>query len=256
MTPVNTERALVTGATSGIGKAIALRLARRGAIVGLVGRNKAAAHSLAEEITEMGGTSYILLADVSCPDQLKTVIDHFVSKVGGIDTVVANAGIALTGLVADMEIDDWKRLIDVNLNGAFYTAKFTLPHLLKQGGSFIAISSDAGNAGAREYAAYCASKHGLIGLVRCLALDHGAEGVRSNVICPGFVETPMADKLLEGASDSDKCYYRNMVPLGRFARSDEVADVVAHLSSNEATYANGMVYALDGGSSAGYYSGN
>lgn len=249
------ERAFVTGATSGIGRAVALKLATRGAVVGLLGRNRKAAEALAEEIEEMGGRSIVLIADVSQADQLAAGVDKFVDQAGGIDTVVASAGIAYTGTVLDTSVEDWDSLIGINLRGAFLTAKYTMPHLLKVRGNFVAVGSDASVAGACSFSAYCASKHGLVGLVRCMALDHGAAGVRSNVVCPGFVETPMADKLLEDVTPEEKQYYQSMVPMGRFARPEEVANVIAHLCSEDASYANGLVYSLDGGSTAGYFAG-
>jgi meso-butanediol dehydrogenase/(S,S)-butanediol dehydrogenase/diacetyl reductase len=125
--------------------------------------------------------------------------------------------------------------------------------LLASKGTFTAIASDAGLQGAVGYAAYCASKHAVVGFVRCLALDHGPQGVRSNVVCPGWVETPMADELLAVASESEIAFYRGSVPLGRFARPQEVAKAVLHLSSVEASFANGMTYSIDGGSTAGYF---
>lgn len=253
MSNTQTECALVTGATSGIGAAIALKLAARGAFVGVLGRNVGAANSIVDAITKGGGRAIALIADVADPQAVETAVDHFVAQTGRLDTVVANAGIAFTGTVLDTSPQAWRQLMAINLDGAFYTAKFTMPYLIRQGGAFVAMSSDAGVQGASAYAAYCAAKHGLIGLVRCLALDHGRAGVRSNVVCPGFVETPMADRLLEGTSEAEQDFYRDAVPLGRFARPEEIANVVAHLTSEEAAYANGMTYSFDGGSTAGYY---
>lgn len=253
MTNGGMECALVTGATSGIGTAIAMRLAARGAFVGVLGRNEAAANAVVAAIEAAGGRAVPLIADVADPAALEAAIVQLLALSGRLDTVVANAGIAFTGTVLDTSVDAWQQLLAINLSGAFYTAKFTMPHLTRRGGAFVAISSDAGVTGASAYAAYCASKHGLIGLVRCLALDHGRQGVRSNVVCPGLVETPMADRLMAGSSVAEQDFYRSAVPLGRFGRPNEVANVVAHLTSEEASYANGMVYSLDGGSTAGYY---
>jgi meso-butanediol dehydrogenase / (S,S)-butanediol dehydrogenase / diacetyl reductase len=120
-------------------------------------------------------------------------------------------------------------------------------------GTFTAISSDAGIVGAPGYAAYCASKHGGVGLVRTLALDHGPQGVRSNVICPGMVETPMSEEAMASYSEAERTFYRSNVPLGRFGKPEEVAQAVMHLSSADASYSNGMVYSIDGGSTAGHF---
>jgi meso-butanediol dehydrogenase/(S,S)-butanediol dehydrogenase/diacetyl reductase len=161
----------------------------------------------------------------------------------------------VTAATKDFEVSEWARIVATNLSGTFYLAKYSLPHLLESKGTFTAISSDAGTHGAPGYGPYCATKHGVNGLIKCLALEYGRLGVRCNAICPGFVETPMAHQLFDKMSESELNYYRSTVPLGRFARADEVAAVVDHITSREAGYTNGMLYALDGGSTAGYYSG-
>jgi meso-butanediol dehydrogenase/(S,S)-butanediol dehydrogenase/diacetyl reductase len=146
-------------------------------------------------------------------------------------------------------------VIATNLTGTFLTARFALPHLLSGGGAFVAVSSDAGLQGAPAYAAYCASKHGVAGLVRAMALDHGPQGVRCNAVCPGFTWTPMAERLL-GDDARERSFWEGAVPLGRFGRPEEIADVIAHLSSPEAAYTNGLLYAADGGGTAGFFAGS
>lgn len=254
MTERTIERVIVSGATSGIGRAIAVRLARRAIAIGVMGRRVEAANEVAEEIQKAGCEAVVLLADVGDASQVENAINEFIATQGGLETVVASAGITVTGPVKDFGVGDWERIVATNLNGTFYLAKYSLPHLLETKGTFTAISSDAGSHGASGYGAYCATKHGVIGLIRCMALEYGRRGVRCNAVCPGFVETPMAYQLFDKMSVAELSYYKNGVPLGRFARAEEVAAVVSHLTSSEAAYTNGMLYALDGGSTAGYYS--
>ena len=250
------ECALVTGATSGIGWATACALAKRGAVVGLLGRRREKAEELAVILREMGGDGIPLPADITEPRRVEAAVAKLVAITGRLDTVVANAGMAFSGTIINTTEEQWSRLMRVNLDGTFYTARFTMPHLLKSKGTFTAISSDAGVQGAPGYAAYCASKHGVIGFVRTLALDHGPQGVRSNVICPGMVETPMSDEAMASYSEAERTFYRSNVPLGRFGKPNEVANAILHLTSDAASYSNGMVYSIDGGTTAGYYFAN
>lgn len=250
------EVAIVTGASSGIGRATALRLAQRGAAVGVLGRRREASDEVAAQIVDGGGRAIVKLVDVTNLEELKRAVDAVVAHYGHLDTVVSSAGIAITGNVVTMEPKDWHRVIDVNLNGTYHLARCVVPHLLaRKRGTFVAVSSDAGHVGSVGYAAYTASKHGIHGLIRCMALDHGPQGIRSNAVCPSFVDTPMADQLLSAASPEERDYYRRIVPLGRFAQPEEVAEVIEHLTSPAASYANGMTYHLDGGSTAGYFLG-
>lgn len=248
------EIAVVTGAASGIGASVARRLAERGAHVALLDRDERGLRGTRESIAASGGASSVHTLDVTDDDGMATAIRFIRDMWGRITTVVACAGIETMGDVTTVDPADWKRTLDVNVTGTYLTARHTIPVLIDSGGgTFTVIASDAGVWGAQGYAAYCASKHAVIGLVKCMALDHGPQGIRCNAICPGFVETPMADRIFAGASQGEREFFMSTVPLGRFARPDEVAAAVAHLSSTEASYANGLVYRLDGGSTAGYY---
>lgn len=247
------ERAIVTGATSGIGRAVAVRLGRRGAVVAILGRNAAKAQQVADEVRAAGGIPWIATLDVADVAAVSDVVARFAETFGGIDTAVSSAGIASTGTVASTEPDEWHRIINTNLNGTYYLARAVIPELVKTKGSFVAISSDAGVQGAQGFAAYATSKHALHGLIKCMALDHGPDGVRSHAVCPSFVETPMADELLASASPEEVDYFKKTIPLGRFAKPSEVADAVAHLTSAEAAFANGVFYKLDGGSTSGFF---
>lgn len=250
MTPP--KNAFITGAGSGIGRAVASHLAERGTRVALFDRS---ADGLAETASAIGADRPLLIeGDVAREEDVAAAVQEATTQFGQLDAAVSCAGIEVMGLVPEMEIDDWHRVIAVNLTGTFLTARHTIPALESAGGgSFVAISSDAGVQGASGFGAYCASKHGVIGLVRSLALDHGPAGVRSNAVCPGFVETPMADRIFADTDPEERHRWEQTVPLGRFARPDEVAAVVAHLTSDEARYTNGLVYSIDGGSTAGYF---
>lgn len=248
------EVALVTGAGSGIGRATALRLAERGAAVALFDRDADGLAATAAAIRDDGGSALELSGDVSEEGDVAAAVERAVAELGPLRTVVACAGIEVTGTAPEMELADWHRVLAVNLTGVFLTARQAIPALVAAGGgSFVALSSDAGVQGASGFAAYCASKHGVIGLVRSLALDHGPEGVRCNVVCPGFVETPMADRLFAGAPSGERERWQRLVPLGRFAQPQEVAASIAFLSSPEGRYVNGQVHVIDGGSTAGYF---
>ena len=244
---------LITGSGNGIGRATALELARRGYAVGGVDRDDAGAAETAKMIRENGGAGFAQQGDVADPDSLRDAVDTAVGEWGYLSCAVACAGVEVVGSVLDLEAEQWARSLTVNATGVFNLAKAAMPQLISERGAFVAIASDAGTQGAQGYAAYAAAKHAVVGLVKSMALDHGHQGVRSNVVCPAFVETAMADRIFAETDPGEADFYRNAVPLGRFAKSDEVASAVAHLLGDEASYANGLIYALDGGITAGAY---
>jgi meso-butanediol dehydrogenase/(S,S)-butanediol dehydrogenase/diacetyl reductase len=249
-----TEIAIITGAGSGIGAEVALRLAARGASVALLDYSAEGLASTKIQLDKVGATALSVTVDVRDAIGVGRAVELVQRDLGTITTVVACAGVEVLGDVTTLELSEWERAISINLTGVFNLARQTIPVLVTAGGgSFTAIASDAGVQGAQGYAAYCASKHGVVGLIRCLALDHGGQGVRSNVVCPSMVDTPMATRIMGDVGGED--FYTATVPLGRFARPTEIASAVAHLSSSEASYVNGQVYMIDGGATAGYYEG-
>jgi meso-butanediol dehydrogenase / (S,S)-butanediol dehydrogenase / diacetyl reductase len=250
--------AFVTGAASGIGAAVAERLAAQGDAVALFDLSEAGLAATSATIEAAGGRALSLPGDVTDGESVAAAVQRAVTELGPLRTVAACAGVGvaggLLGPVTELSQADWDRTIAVNLTGVYITARHTIPELLESGGgAFVAIASDAGVTGTQGMGAYCASKHGVVGLIRSLALDHGAEGIRSNVVCPAMVETPMADAFFAEISAAERQAWERTVPIGRFARPAEVAEVIAHLTSPQASYTNGHVYLVDGGATAGYF---
>lgn len=251
------KTALVTGAASGIGRATAIRLAQGGVAVAALDRDAAAVAGVVEEVEASGGKAIGQVVDVTDAEALGAAIGFSVTEFGGLDAVAACAGIEVTGTIETMQDADWARAIAVNLTGVMLTARYAIPAMVTSGGgAFVAMGSDLGVQGAPDWTPYAVSKHGVVGLVRCLALDYGPKGVRSNVVCPSFVRTPMADRIFAGASSEEQGEWERMLPLRRFASSDEVAGVIRHLLSRESSYTNGMVYMVDGGETAGLFVGD
>lgn len=244
--------AIVTGAGSGIGAAAAATLASNGWSVALADLNGDDLAEVADRLRRQGLSVSAAKVDVTCEGDLLDLTKRTARDLGRLDTVVASAGVARIGLVTSMPLDDFEQMMNVNLRGVFLLARATMPHLEAGGGSFIAIASDAALNGFQGYAAYCASKHAVLGLIKALALDHGPAGVRSNAICPGYVETPMLDRLLPELSASRVAAER-AIPLGRFARPEDIAGLVAFLASDAGAYINGAALPIDGGGAAGPY---
>ena len=228
--------ALVTGASRGIGHAIARELARAGASVVVGYRSgKDEAEELAAQI---GGRA--IQADVSSAEDAKRLIE----EAGDVDVLVNNAGLTRDGLLARMSDDDWRTVIDTNLGSVFYTCRaVTRPMMKKRSGSIVNISSVVGVHGNFGQANYAASKAGIIGFTKSLARELGSRGVRANVVAPGYVKTALTDVLPEEATQA---MIQN-TPLGRVAEPEEIAGAVRFLASDQASFITGEVLLVDGG---------
>ena len=242
---------IVTGAGTGIGAAVARRLARDGASVMLVGRRR----DPIERVAAATGQTFVV-ADASTEEGVERIVAATVDAHGGIDGLVLNAGVMLPGTVAEASVDDWRATLDVNLTGPFLLARAALPQLLERQGSVVSVASIAALRAGPGMAAYCASKAGLVLLTQCLAVEQGAAGLRANVVAPGWVRTEMADEEMDEFGgprglDREAAYAeitRN-VPARRPATADEAAAAVVWLLSPQAAYVNGAVLTVDGGTS-------
>jgi 3-oxoacyl-[acyl-carrier protein] reductase len=230
------KRALVTGASKGIGRAIAAELADAGAVVVVGYRSgKEEAEALAAEI---GGLA--IQADVSSAEDARRLVD----EAGDIDVLVNNAGLTRDGLLARMSDDDWRTVIETNLSSVFYTCRaVTRPMMKKRAGSIVNVSSVVGVHGNWGQTNYAASKAGIIGFTKSLARELGSRGIRANVVAPGYVKTQLTEVLPEEAT---KAMIAN-TPLGRVAEPQEVAGAVRFLASDEAAFITGEVLLVDGG---------
>jgi meso-butanediol dehydrogenase / (S,S)-butanediol dehydrogenase / diacetyl reductase len=243
---------LVSGAGSGIGLAIAQKAAAAGYDLVLVDRSRTSLESAESELDDGQAKVVTVVADVTDLAALADGIASTRDRRGPLSAVAHSAGIEVLGAVDELDPAEWARCINVNLTGSFNVARAAMPELLETRGALAFVASDAGITGAQGYAAYCASKHGVVGLMRAMALDYGPRGVRVNAVAPSFVETPMADRIFSGY-EGERDFYRTTVPLGRFAAPSEIASVVLHLLSDDASFTTGAVYRVDGGSTAGYF---
>lgn len=237
--------ALVTGASRGIGAAIALRLADEGAnvLVNYAGRADAAA-GIVRLITEAGGRAEALQGDVANAADGASLVAATVEKFGSIDVLVNNAGITRDGLIVRMSDDDWKSVIDTNLSGAFYTTRAAARVMMKaRAGSIINIASVVGLAGNAGQVNYSAAKAGLIGMTKSVARELASRNVRANAIAPGFIDTEMTGALPEAVREAAQ----GLIAMGRFGSADDIASAVAFLASDDASYITGQVIAVDGG---------
>ena len=239
--------AFVTGAGSGIGAAVAALLAARGAEVVVSDVDEKNANAVARDICRDGGQAYAVTLDVSDAAGVEAVLDGIGKRHGGLDLAVNNAGI--TGALAptgEFSLDNWHRVMDINLNGLFYCLRYELPQMRKRAkGAIVNLTSILGVNGMPGTAAYSASKHGVIGLTKSCALDYATQGIRVNAVAPGYVDTP----IIGGDADLRK-KLDGMHPMGRIGMAQELAEVIAFLLSDRASFVTGSVHLADGGYSA------
>jgi NAD(P)-dependent dehydrogenase (short-subunit alcohol dehydrogenase family) len=245
------RRAVITGAGSGLGRASAIRLAGDGFAVACVDVRAAAAAQTAGEITDAGGQACWVGCDISDEQSVDAGVEDILRQLGGIDVVVNAAGIASAGHTLEVTLEEWRRLLDVNLTGTFLMARATLPALLESRGAMINVASIAALRGWRYMAAYAASKGGIVALSRSLAVEYGGRGVRVNVVCPGGIDTPLAAALTPVRDAAPELMRRSPALLDPpVAQPEEIAGTISYLAGPEARFVTGSVVVIDGGAMA------
>jgi NAD(P)-dependent dehydrogenase (short-subunit alcohol dehydrogenase family) len=247
--------AIVTGASSGIGAAIAAEFAMAGASVVAAARREEEGQAVVETIRSRGRQAEFVRADVTVPADVERLVIEAETRHGHVDVLVSNAGIMANGTAPGTSLELWQQVIDTNLAGPFYLAKYGLPVLLRAGGgSMVVVASELGLVGARETVAYCAAKGGLINMMRAISLDAAQDGIRVNALCPGPIDTPMLREWLDSADDPEALEADQLgpIPLGRLGRPDEIARAALFLASDGASYMSGSVMVADGGATSWY----
>ena len=241
--------ALVTGAGSGIGQAIAATLAARGAQVVVADINRQAAEHVVATIGTAGGTAAAVQADIGSAAAVEAMVKFAVDTYGGLDIAVNNAGIGgELNPTGSYSVASWQQVININLNGVFYSMRYEIPALLARGGGAIVnIASILGAVGTANSSAYVAAKHGVVGLTKAAALEYATQGIRVNSVGPGYIATPLVDASLD--ADAQKAL-SDLHPVKRLGTAAEVAALVVFLASDEASFITGSYHLVDGGYTA------
>jgi NAD(P)-dependent dehydrogenase (short-subunit alcohol dehydrogenase family) len=238
--------ALITGGTSGIGRATAELFASLGAAVAFTGRDEGRGSELADLIRAGGRDALFARADVRSADDCARVVDETLAAFGRIDVLVNNAGTYVPNDALGCSEEEWDAQVDTSLKGTFLMSKAVLPHMIERGsGTIVNNASGWGLVGGAEAVAYCAAKGGVVLLTKAMAIDHGPQGIRVNAVCPGDTETPKRwtwDRYVEWASDR---------PLGRMGAPEEVAKAILFLASDDSSFITGTALPVDGGGIAG-----
>ena len=240
---------MVTGATSGIGRAVARRFAESGAAVVAIGRNESALEETKNEIGKAGGVPLILAADVTDTDEVERVLDRTIDELGRLDVLVNAAGHISSGTIENTSMPDWDAMMNVNLRAVFHLMQLCAPHLIETKGNIVNVSSVTGLRSFPGVLAYCVSKAGLDQLTRCAALELAPKGVRVNAVNPGVVVTEIHKRggMKDDAYENFLKHSETTHPLGRVGEASEIAELVWFLASEKAAWITGATYSIDGG---------
>ncbi|WP_243077778.1 SDR family oxidoreductase [Pantoea sp. MQR6] len=237
---------VITGAGSGIGEAAAKRFADEGASVVLVGRTENKLETTLASLSK--GDHLVVPCDVSEAEQVKSLAESVQDKYGRVDVLVNNAGVVVQGRIHEIELDDWKKLMKVDLDGVFHCVHYFVPALLKTKGNIVNISSVSGLGGDWGMSVYNAAKGAVTNFTRSLAMDYGADNVRVNAICPGFTLTDLTEDMKDDQELLNKFYDR--IPLRRAGEPEDIASAIAFIASDDARYITGVNLPVDGGITA------
>lgn len=246
--------AIVTGSSKGIGEGIARVFSREGARVVIVCRTEAAGRKVADELGAGEGRAAYVRADVTVEGDIKGLVEQVIAVFGRIDILVNNAGYHLSKNVERTSLEEWEFIQNTNLRSTFLCSKYALPHLRKSRGTIINISSMVGLVGQPNAGAYSATKGGQIAMTRGMAIDFAPDGIRVNVICPGWIQTPLVEDWFGQQEDPEASreYIYAQHPLGRIGTPEECGTVAAFLASDEASFVTGAAIPVDGGVTLGY----
>ena len=242
--------ALITGGSLGLGKATAELFAKEGAKVVITGRTEKTLQEAVDAAKNNGHDIDYIVSDVSKEDDCKEAVDFTLNKYGKIDILFNNAGVLHAALTHETDTETWDRLFNINVKGTYLMSKYTIPHMLEKGyGCIVNKSSIAGLKGIPGISAYNSTKGAVTQLTRSMALDYAKQGIRVNAICPGTIETPMVDGLLDKMPDRDGAeeLFKSFHPMGRFGTADEIAHSVLFLCDDSIKFMTGSMLSVDGG---------
>lgn len=253
MTRLAGKAAIVTGAGTGIGRAIALALAREGAKVAVAGRRREKLQEVAQAIQRAGGEALVTVCDVSSEADSQRAVKDAEQALGHVNVLVNNAGALSVSTVESISVEEWDRLMATNLKGPFLMSRAVLPAMRRAGGGAIVnVGSVLGLVAMKDRASYCASKGGVTMLTKAMALDHAQEKIRVNCICPAIVETDLIGELFAESEEGRQARDARLatLPLGRFGKPDDIAELAVFLASEESSWITGTAIPVDGGLTA------
>jgi len=254
MDKLMSKKAIITGGASGIGRAAALLFARAGAAVMIADIDDPRGESVVQEIHAFGGEGIYVHCDVTKAEDCQRTVQKTIKTFGGVDILFNNAGIVRRASVIDTTEEQWERVMAVNVKSVFLMSKFTIPHMIQAGGGVILnTSSGWGLVGGRNAVSYCASKAAVVNMTKAMALDHGAQNIRVNCICPGDTDTPMLRVEARQLGENEKTFLDDAAdrPLQRIGTPQDIAQAALYLCSDDASYVTGSTLVVDGGGLAG-----